>query len=87
MSTDKELYQLAMAQAGKSLSELTDDDLLAALGTDNAISRSKDDDPEEQDNLEKSVLVAKRNYGILPDDEDEEIAKIVRLVRKRAGLP
>ena len=78
---------MAMAQTGKSFSELDDDDLLAALGTDNAIDRSKDDDQEEQEKLHNSVRSAQRNYGLLPDDGDEEeIDRTVRLLRRRAGL-
>jgi hypothetical protein len=87
MSTDKEIYLIAMAQTGKPFSELDDDDLLAALGTDNAINRSKDDDPEEQEKLHNSVRSVQRNYGLLPDDgNEEEIDRTVRLLRRRAGL-
>ncbi len=86
MSTNKEIYQLAANQTGKSFSELDDDDILSALASDNAIARSGDGDPEEQEQLEKSIWLAKRNYGLLPDNEDEEIEKTVRLVRRRAGL-
>jgi hypothetical protein len=55
MSTEKEIYLLSMAQSGKSFAELTDDDLMSALGTDNAISRSKQDDPADLDQLKKNM--------------------------------
>jgi len=86
MSTDKEIYQMAMDQTGKTFSELGDDGILAALATDNAIARSGDGDPEEQGQLEKSIWLVRRDYGLLPDNEDEEIEKTVRLLRRRAGL-
>ncbi len=84
--TNKELFQLASDQSGKAIRDLDDDDLLAALGTDNAISRSKDGDPEEQDNLKKSVLSAQRNYGIMSNGEDEELDRLLMVIRRRAGL-
>ena len=86
MSTDKEIYQMAMAQTGKSFSELVDADIISALATDNAIARAGDGDPEEQEQLEKSIWSARREYGLLAGDEDEELAKVVRLLRRRAGL-
>jgi hypothetical protein len=89
MSTEEEIYRMAMAQTGKSFKELDDDDLLSALGTDNAIARSKDDDPEEQERLKKSVLAANRLDGHLPSAEDAELDKTLKLLRdmrRRAGL-
>jgi hypothetical protein len=86
MSTDKDIYQMAMAMTGKKFSELKDTDIMNALGLDNAISRSKDGNPEEQEILHNSVRSAQRDYGLLPADEDEALTKIIKLLRRRAGL-